>query len=152
MTEPGTSIGAARPMPKSAWGAVVGLVLAVWGAGCVERTVTITSEPQGALVYLNDEEVGRTPVTVPFTFYGMYDVRLERAGYEPLWTKQKAAAPWWENPGPDLVGEAIPHNRVALAWHYLLEPAVPPAEYDTEKLLDHAAQLRARVQAGERNP
>src|SRR5262249_26230601 len=33
-------------------------------AGCIERTVTIRTEPDNALVYLNDEEVGRSPVTV----------------------------------------------------------------------------------------
>ncbi len=48
--------------------------------GCVERTITVTSDPSGALVYLNDTEIGRTPVTVPFTFYGTYDVRLEHDG------------------------------------------------------------------------
>jgi hypothetical protein len=57
--------------------------------GCVERTISITSEPRGALVYLNDEEVGRTPVSVPFTYYGVYDVRLER---EPEWVSVADAA------------------------------------------------------------
>ena len=33
--------------------------------GCVQRTITVNSDPQGALVYLNDIEIGRTPVTVP---------------------------------------------------------------------------------------
>ena len=59
------------------------------GAGCVQRMIKITSDPPGALVRLNDEEVGRTPVTVPFTFYGVYDVRLHR---EPLWMAMEAAA------------------------------------------------------------
>jgi hypothetical protein len=58
-------------------------------AGCVERTITINSEPQGALVYLNDEEVGRTPVSVPFLYYGTYDVRLE---HEPEWMSVHDAA------------------------------------------------------------
>jgi hypothetical protein len=57
--------------------------------GCVERTISITSEPEGALVYLNDEEVGRTPVSVPFTFYGVYDVRLE---HEAEWVSLSEAA------------------------------------------------------------
>lgn len=49
-------------------------------AGCVQRVISITSQPSGALVYLNDEEVGRTPVSVPHLFYGVYDVRLEHRG------------------------------------------------------------------------
>ncbi len=57
--------------------------------GCVERTIHITSDPSGALVHLNDEEVGRTPVTVPFTFYGVYSVRLTQ---EPRWVSPAEAA------------------------------------------------------------
>lgn len=125
---------------------IVGSLAAV---GCVQRTISITSQPQGALVYLNDEEVGRTPVTVPFTYYGTYDVRVVHDGYAPLWTKQKAQAPWWEWPGPDLVGEAIPNNEVNLAWHFDLEPATPASEVDPGLLLDHANQLKARVREKE---
>lgn len=114
-------------------------------AGCgTQRTITITSEPAGALVYLNDEEVGRTPVTVPFTFYGMYDVRLDAPGHEPLWTMQKADAPFWEYPIVDLVGETIGAEN-QLNWHFEMEPAVAAAEYDEQKLLDHARQMRATV-------
>ena len=87
----------------------VGLLLP--GGGCVQRTITITSQPEGALVHLNDEEIGRTPVTVPFTFYGIYDVRLEADGHQPMWTQQKAVAPWWELPGVDLMAEAVPRGK-----------------------------------------
>ncbi len=123
--------------------AIAVLVLAGLLGGCVERTVTITSEPAGALVHLNDQSVGRTPVTVPFTFYGVYDVRLEKEGYTPLWTTHKAEAPWWEFPGPDIVGEVIPNNRVELAWHFELEPETPVDEVDPDDLLEHARQMRA---------
>ena len=49
-------------------------------AGCVERRLTIQTKPQGAMVLLNDEEIGRSPVTVPFNWYGDYRVRRLR-GY-----------------------------------------------------------------------
>lgn len=109
-------------------------------AGCVERTISVTSEPAGALVYLNDEEVGRTPVDVPFTFYGVYQVRLQRDGYQALSTNQKAIAPWWEAPGPDLFAEMIPNNHVKLSWHYNLEKAEAA---NPDAVIDHANQLRA---------
>ncbi len=121
---------------------VVRFTAALAGAaapGCVERTIHITSDPPGALVHLNDEEVGRTPLDVGFTFYGTYDVRLERDGCKPLWTKQKADAPWWEAPGPDLVAEALPGVKSQLHWHFTLEPT-PESREDT--LIDNARQLR----------
>ena len=115
--------------------------------GCVQRTISITSQPEGALVYLNDEEVGRTPVDVPFTFYGTYDVRLEREGYQPLWTTAKADPPAWEYPGPDLIAEAIPGAKSEVKWHFELEAASAPGDVNTDELLDHARQLQAKTRA-----
>lgn len=110
--------------------------------GCVQRTITVNSDPQGALVYLNDIEIGRTPVTVPFTFYGDYDVRLERDGFTTLNTNERAMAPWWENPGPDLFAEAVPGNRVDLQWFYVLEELGP---VDAGSLVRRAEQLRNQL-------
>ncbi len=117
-------------------------ITAFFLAGCVQRTITVTSTPSQALVYLNDQEVGRTPVTVPFTFYGTYDVRLEREGFAPLWTTRKADAPWWEAPGPDLIAEAIPGAESKIAWHFQLAPA---ASTDEAALIDRGRELRRSV-------
>lgn len=113
-------------------------------AGCVERTISITSEPVGALVYLNDEEVGRTPVRVPFQFYGVYDVRLEKEGYAPLWVEQRAKIPWWEAIGPDLVAEMVPNAKSEVAWHFTMTPL--PMEdgvnaTDVDALLERARAM-----------
>ena len=125
-------------------------VLCLLCVGCVQRTISITSEPAGALVYLNDDEVGRTPVTVPFVFYGVYDVRLEAEGYKPLWTKQKAKAPWWETPGSDLIAEAVPHKKAELKWHFKMDKQPPAEDVDADVLLSHAKQMRATtMRAGE---
>lgn len=113
--------------------------------GCVQRTISITSEPSGALVYLNDEEVGRTPVRVPFTFYGNYDVRLEAEGHQPLWTSRKANPPLWEHPGPDLFAELVPGARVNLQWHFDLERLPPVEERSVEALEERASALREQL-------
>ena len=123
-------------------GTILCMAVCASATGCVERLIMITSEPSGALVYLNDEEVGRTPVTVPFTFYGTYDVRLEADGHEPLWTKQKAEAPWWEAPPVDLVAEAIPGGKAHLEWHFQMNVRPEP---DEPALIDRARQLRSTV-------
>lgn len=130
-----------RPsVQRIAGGTLLAAALAL--GGCVERTVSITSDPAGALVWLNDEEVGRTPLTVPFTFYGTYDVRLERDGYKPLWTKAEAKAPWWEAPGPDLVAEAVPNGKSQQQWHFVMQK---DTGVDEDKLIDRAKQLRATL-------
>lgn len=111
-------------------------------AGCVERTITITSEPPGALVMLNDREIGRTPVDVEFVYYGTYDVRLLKEGYEPLLTTGDASAPLWDWPGPDLAAELLPvelHSNIR--WHYELDPVRDEAD----PLIERGRELREKL-------
>lgn len=126
------------------------LALIVAGSvGCVQRTITVTSEPPGALVWLNDEEVGRTPVAVPFTFYGTYDVRLEKDGFAPLWTVGEAEMPWWEAPGPDFFAELVPGAESNVAWHFEMQPATPAEDIDTAALRGRALELRDQTRGFE---
>ena len=113
---------------------------------CIQRTITVTSEPSGALVYLNDEEVGRTPVTVPFTFYGTYDVRLEKDGYQTLSDARKADAPVYDWPGIDLFFELLPVTTEAKQqWHFALKQSEP---VEDELLIDRAKQMRSLMIRG----
>lgn len=117
--------------------------------GCIQRTIVVDSDPRGALVYLNDVEVGRTPTRVPFTFYGEYDVRLVKEGYRTLQTSAEASPPWYDMPGPDLFAEMAPWTeRVTVEWSFALEPARP---VDEATVIDHARQMRALLaeEAGE---
>lgn len=122
-------------------------VFAVVGAaallgGCVQRRIVITTEPTDALVYLNDVEVGRTPLEVDFTYYGVYDLRIRKQGYEPLVTSREAKAPFYEWPGIDLVALAIPvRKETVIRWHFDLEPE----SQDTGALLDRARELSTQL-------
>ena len=109
--------------------------------GCVQRKIKINSQPEGALVYLNDQEVGRTPVAVNFIWYGTYDVRLEKDGYEPLWTQAEAVAPFWENPPMDLFAEMVPGNKVELEWDFEMEKT-ERRHNDVDALLRNAAEMK----------
>lgn len=117
--------------------------------GCVQRKLRITSEPPGARVWVNDVEIGTTPAETEFTFYGWYDVRLERPGFEPVMTEREAVAPIWEWPGIDLVAEVlpIPFDRTT-EFHFELTPApetyLAPDELE-EDLLRRARATRARL-------
>ena len=76
-------------------------------AGCVERTVSINTEPQGATVMLNDQDVGRTPVKVPFTWYGDYDIVVRKEGFETVKTNHRIDTPWYQLPGIDFFSECL---------------------------------------------
>lgn len=113
-------------------------------AGCVKRTIEITSTPPEALVWVNSREVGRTPLSIGFTYDGVYDVRLRREGCEPLATSVSTDPPVWDLPGPDFVVEILPiqFNRT-VRWHFDLEPE----QKDPQARLARAEQLRSELAA-----
>jgi hypothetical protein len=117
--------------------------------GCIERTIRVTTEPPGARVWVNDVELGRSPVETAFTFYGDYDVQLQLDGYEPVQTCRKAKAPVHEWPGIDLVAQAIPHRfQNEVHWHFDLEPEAEslttPEAFDA-MLIERARELEAEL-------
>jgi hypothetical protein len=113
-------------------------------AGCVEKTIKITSQPAGAVVYLNDEEVGRTPTEVRFTFYGDYGVILRKEGYQALQTHKQINAPWYQLPPIDIIADLlIPttiYNRYD--WNFELQPQQLPAK---QELLGRAEEFRGEA-------
>ena len=122
--------------------ALASAVSALTLGGCVERRLFITSDPPGAIVHLDDVEVGVTPVEVAFTWYGVYDVRLDKDGYEPLVTKARADAPWFETPGLDLIAEALPNKVTShVHWSFTLKRA----EADPDAIVERGRAMRAEV-------
>jgi hypothetical protein len=115
--------------------------------GCATRTLEITSEPSGALVHLNNEEVGRTPMRYDFLWYGNYDVVLRHEGFETLKTNRNISAPLLFIPPLDLVGEAVgarDHRR----WHFnLARPAEAAA--DPETMIARGRELKKELRSSQ---
>jgi hypothetical protein len=121
------------------------LLLSLLLAGCVRRTLTVKSDPPGALVHLNGVEVGRTPMTSDFTWYGTYDVVLRKEGYETLKTRGKVIAPWWQWVPIDLFAELLPlHDKRALS--YTMKPYTEAA-IDSQQMLSRAEQMRTQLRS-----
>ncbi len=114
--------------------------------GCVERLITVTTDPPGAIVWLNGEEVGATPVTTSFTWYGTYDVVIRKDGYETLKTAQDTPAPFYQWPGIDLVSECLlpftitDHHQ----WEFELTTHAP---VESQELIDRAKSLQEETLA-----
>lgn len=96
---------------------------------------------------LNDVEVGRTPVKTGFTYYGDFDVRLRKEGYEPLVTHKVAKAPIYEYAPIDMGATAWPGRiKTDLVWHFDLTPT-PDAKADEAGLTARARELREQATA-----
>lgn len=119
------------------------LLLIAFTAGCIERKLTVTTEPSGAVVWLNDEEIGPSPVTVNFKWYGDYKVRVEKSGHEILATHRQLDAPAWDSFPLDFFATVWPGTfRDHTEWHFDLQPAVLPT---SEQLMEQAQQFRSQV-------
>jgi hypothetical protein len=113
-------------------------------SGCVRRTMIIRTEPEGARITLNDEEIGTSPVAVDFTWYGDYDVICRKDGYETLQTHQRIDAPWYQIPVIDFFTEVLwpftIHDRQEMS--FVMEPA---KEVNRPELIDRAKEFRERA-------
>ncbi len=119
---------------------VVGLFAAICLGGCVERQLTIKTEPQGAMIVLNDEEIGISPVTVSFEWYGDYNVRISKNGFETLETHRKLEGPWYDGFPFDFFTLLSPERTVdTYEWTFELEPE---KEINREALIQKAQELK----------
>ncbi len=121
-----------------------GLSVSLLLAGCVERKLTINTEPQGALVILNDEEIGESPVTVNFSWYGDYWVRIRKEGYETLDTHRELIGPWYDDFPFDFLSQIVYPGRIvdSYEWTFELEPK---KQISREELIQNAEKLKEEL-------
>ncbi len=122
---------------------VAGSIAAIILGGCVERKLTINTQPQEALVVLNDEEIGTSPVTVSFEWYGDYDVRISKEGYETLKTHRNLKAPLHDAFPFDLFSLFNP-ERIVDEYEWTFELA-PKKEISREELIQNAEELKEQL-------
>jgi hypothetical protein len=107
----------------------------------VQRRLTIRSNPPGAAVYIDDYEIGTTPVSTDFVYYGTRKIRLVKDGYETLTVLQPIPAPWYEVPPLDFFSENLVPGE--LRDHRVLDfSMVPQKVVPIPELLGRAEGLR----------
>ncbi len=106
--------------------------------------MTIRTNPPGAVVYVDDYEIGATPVSTNFVHYGTRRIRIAKDGYETLTVEQPIPAPWYQVPPLDFFAETVipVEIRDHRTLNYQLAPqrVVPP-----DQLRGRAEDLRARA-------
>lgn len=110
-----------------------------------DRKIRVHSRPSGATVYFDDVEVGETPLEIPFRYYGVRRLTLEKDGFRRESTVFELKAPWYSYFPFDLISELI--NPVPYKDHYelvfvLARESGDVAEPDLEALLRRADRLR----------
>jgi hypothetical protein len=121
------------------------LLLSATLVGCVERRYAIESDPPGALVLVNGQPLGTTPVDGHFVYYGNYSFTLVKDGYETLQVDQRITSPWYQVPPVDFMSENLYPGKLedVRRFRYALQPCT---QVNTQQLLQQAEALRNRGQ------
>ena len=142
-----------RPLRLRA--ALLGTLAVVLLGGCrtIRRTLTIESDPPGATVWIDGVAQPRTtPVTVDFTWYGWWEVRLEKEGYQSLAADVHVPTRVDGYPVIDLPLERLGPD-VHVRRRFRLEPLPPaPQEEDLQAVLERAQALKSRAQSAAAAP
>ncbi len=129
----------------SRWQCLVSLALLLTLPGCVHRRATIRTDPPGAQVLVGDREIGYSPASFDFTWYGTEEVTIRKDGYEIETQYVKIPRPWYQVPPLDFVFDNFTPGRIKdrHEFHFKLRPRqLVPAN----QLLERGNALRSEAQ------
>ncbi|MBX7103946.1 MAG: PEGA domain-containing protein [Gemmataceae bacterium] len=125
---------------RGGW-AILG-VFCILFTGCVERRFVIESDPPGALVLVNGQPIGATPVDGHFLFYGKYQFTLIKDGYETLQVEECFKTPWYQYFPLDFASENLYPGRIEDVRRPAPFKLVPKMQPRTDAILGQADQFR----------
>ncbi len=126
---------------------VILMLTAIWETGCVRRRLTVRTNPPGAMVYVDRQPIGRTPVSDNFTYYGTRHFEIVKDGYRTESFLRTFRPPWYQIPPLDFVTETLwpfeERDERVVDVQMVQEPTVP-----TESLITSAEGLRLQASQG----
>lgn len=129
------------------------LVAMCWlaASGCVRRRMTIRTDQPGATVFVDQREIGVTPVSTRFTYYGTRNFVISKDGYETVAVSRALNPPWYQYPVIDFMVENL--------WPFELRDErildfqlVPKQTVGTERLIQRGEDLRFGAAHGHAAP
>jgi hypothetical protein len=69
--------------------------------------MTFRTNPSGAMVYVDKQPVGLTPVSTGFTYYGTRNIEVVKDGYRTEKFLRKIHAPWYQIPPLDFISDTV---------------------------------------------
>ncbi|WP_161491732.1 PEGA domain-containing protein [Sedimentisphaera salicampi] len=114
-------------------------------AGCVNRELKVITKPENADVYLNGEQIGSSPVSTNFNWYGTYDVKIAKKGFKTLQQTAEIKRPLHDYFPFDIFAGIFNSGKTyTYRWHFDLEKAREPSR---EALVERANNLAERAEA-----
>ncbi len=109
--------------------------------------MTFRTNPAGAMVYVDKQPIGLTPVSTSFTYYGTRSIEVVKDGYRTEKFLRKIHPPWYEIPPLDFVSETLwpfeTRDERIIDVQMSVDTVVP-----TEALIASGEQLRLQASQG----
>jgi hypothetical protein len=121
---------------------IILILLTLVPAGCVHRRVTINSSPPGALVRVDGRDVGYTPASYDFTWYGTREVQLLLDGYETYTGQIDVREPWYQRFPLDFFSDNLAGRHVTDHRHFSF-PLRPKSPDGSGDVMQRAESLRS---------
>ena len=127
---------------------VLAAVLSLSMTGCVHRRVTINSYPQGALVKVDGKDIGYTPASFDFTWYGTREVKLLKDGFETHTEHIQIDSPWYQKFPLDFISDNFLGRHITdhRQFNFQLQPKRQDQSSD---VMNRANSLRSEAQHGQ---
>lgn len=119
--------------------------------GCVRRRLTVRTNPPGAVVFVDDQEIGTTPCSASYVYYGTRKITVMKDGYRTETSYQKFSPPWYEIPPLDFISENFVPGEVRDERTIDVQ-LVPEEIVPQQQLIDRAQALRDGARANAVTP
>ena len=123
------------------------MLISLLQTGCVHRRVTINSNPAGALVRIDGKDIGYTPASIDYTWYGTREVQLLKDGYETQTQFIKIGTPWYQRFPLDFISDNFlgTHVRDHRRFDLTMQPKQPDVASD---VIQRGRSLRSEAVHG----
>lgn len=129
------------------WLIIMLIMMPLICCGCVQRRLIIRSIPEGAFVQIDGQSVGATPLSVPYTYSGTRDIKLERDGFKTINVQQRIEPKWYQTFPASLISENFAGREIRdeRVLDFTMEPK---SQVQEDRLLDRANDMRLNINRG----
>lgn len=126
---------------------IAAAILIAAGAGCVSRRFTVISDPPGALVEVDGQRIGVTPVSMDFVYYGTRNITLSKPGFQTLSVEQPQKKPLYQRFPFEFFSDnfALTHITDRHVFNYRMSPSNPDSE-NPATLTERGRNFRSQAQ------
>ena len=115
--------------------------------GCVRRRLTVRTDQPGATISVDNQVIGTSTASTPFTYYGTREVRIEKDNFKTETIRRNIKPPWYQYPVIDVIAESFWPGEIR-DERIIDVQLVPETIAEPTEIMERADSLRLQSQNG----